>query len=121
LAHSIPDLARPGKLEYFSVRLVYLGRIVEQGGVEAIFYDPQHPYTIELLRSIPELGRAPRSRLNTIEGTVPIPLNLGKGCGFYSRCKEAVKGVCNVDAPPLLEVKPGHLARCFLRLGGRVG
>ena len=103
------------------VAVMYLGRIVEQGAVDAIFYEPQHPYTIELLRSIPELGRAPRSRLNTIEGTVPIPLNLGKGCGFYSRCKEAVKGVCNVDDPPLLEVKPGHLACCFLRPGGRIG
>jgi peptide/nickel transport system ATP-binding protein len=103
------------------VAVMYLGRIVEQGGAEAIFYDPQHPYTVELLRSIPELGRAPRSRLNTIEGTVPIPLNLGKGCGFYSRCKEAVNGVCNTDDPPLLEVKSGHLARCFLRPGGQVG
>lgn len=103
------------------VAVMYLGRIVEQGVTEAIFYDPQHPYTIELLHSIPELGRAPRSRLNTIEGTVPVPLNLGKGCGFYSRCKEAVEGICNADDPPLREVKPNHLARCFLRPGRQVG
>jgi peptide/nickel transport system ATP-binding protein len=74
-----------------------------------------HPYTVELLRSIPELGRTPRSRLNTIEGTVPVPLNLGRRCGFYSRCREAVAGVCDVADPPAVQVRPGHLVRCFLR------
>jgi peptide/nickel transport system ATP-binding protein len=99
------------------VAVMYLGRIVEQANVESIFYDPQHPYTIELLRSIPALGSEPRSRLTTIEGTVPTPLNMGRRCGFYSRCRQAIKGVCNVDDPPNVEVKPGHFVRCVLYAG----
>jgi peptide/nickel transport system ATP-binding protein len=97
------------------VAVMYLGRIVEQASVDTIFYEPSHPYTLELLKSIPELGREPRTRLNTIEGTVPIPLNLGKGCGFFARCKLAIKGTCDVADPELIEVAPGHLVRCFLR------
>ena len=97
------------------VAVMYLGRIVEQCAVDAIFYEPLHPYTVELLRSIPELGREPRTRLSTIEGTVPTPLNLGKGCGFYSRCREAVAGTCDAEDPPLIEVRPGHRVRCLLR------
>ena len=97
------------------VAVMYLGRIVEQSGVDTIFHEPMHPYTVELLRSIPELGRTPRSRLNTIEGTVPVPLNLGRRCGFFSRCREAVAGVCDVADPPAVQARPGHLVRCFLR------
>ena len=97
------------------VAVMYLGRIVEKADVETIFYRPSHPYTLELLKSIPELGREPRTRLNTIEGTVPTPLNMGVGCGFYSRCKLAIKGVCNTADPELIEVEPGHLVRCVLR------
>ncbi len=95
------------------VAVMYLGRIVEYGAVDTIFHEPTHPYTLELLRSIPALGREARTRLTTIEGTVPVPLNLGKGCGFYSRCKRGLDGLCNVEDPPYLEVEPGHLVRCF--------
>jgi peptide/nickel transport system ATP-binding protein len=100
------------------VAVMYLGRIVEKASVETIFYQPSHPYTLELLKSIPELGREPRTRLNTIEGTVPTPLNMGVGCGFFSRCKLAMPGTCNVADPELIEVEPGHLVRCFLRTPG---
>ena len=65
---------------------------------------------------LPSMTKA--SRLNTIEGTVPTPLNLGKGCGFYSRCKLAINGTCNVADPELVEIEPGHLVRCFLRTPG---
>jgi peptide/nickel transport system ATP-binding protein len=95
------------------VAVMYLGRIVEYAQVDAIFHDPCHPYTQELLRSIPEVGRQPRTRLNTIEGTVPVPLNLPKGCGFYSRCRLASHDPCRLSDPPLIEVRKGHYARCF--------
>ncbi|AEE96397.1 ABC transporter ATP-binding protein [Mahella australiensis] len=95
------------------VAVMYLGKIVEQCDINTIFDEPLHPYTKALLSSIPEIGRPARSKLNVIEGTVPIPLNIGKGCGFYSRCKDAKEGLCNTEDPPMTEVKPGHYVRCF--------
>ncbi len=50
--------------------------------------------------------------LDSIEGVVPIPINLPKGCGFYSRCQLAEDGLCNVVEIPLVEVKDGHYVRC---------
>ncbi|MGQ9681450.1 MAG: ABC transporter ATP-binding protein [Anaerolineae bacterium] len=97
------------------VAVMYLGRIVELASVDAIFHEPTHPYTLELLRSIPALDSQPRTRLNSIEGTVPVPLNLGPGCGFYSRCKRGTDGLCDRETPPLIEVKTGHFVRCFPR------
>lgn len=95
------------------VAVMYLGRIVEFSSVDTVFHEPTHPYTLELLRSIPSLHQEPRTLLTTIEGTVPVPLNLKPGCGFYSRCKKGVKGRCDVEDPPLVEVAPGHWVRCF--------
>ena len=95
------------------VAVMYLGRIVEQADVDTIFYDPLHPYTQALLNSIPKVDKKARSRLTTIRGTVPVPLNLRKGCGFYSRCDTAKEGICNVEDPPMVEVAEGHRVRCF--------
>lgn len=96
------------------VAVMYLGRIVEQCDVETLFYEPVHPYTRALLNSIPKVGTTPRTKLSAIEGTVPVPLNIGKGCGFYSRCKEAKEGLCNTEDPPMVEISPNHFVRCFL-------
>jgi peptide/nickel transport system ATP-binding protein len=95
------------------VAVMYLGRIVEFGDVDTIFHSPLHPYTVELLRSIPTLAREPRSRLSTIEGTVPVPMNLGTQCGFHTRCRRRIEGRCDSQDPPLVEVTPGHSVRCF--------
>ena len=95
------------------VAVMYLGRIVEFADVDTVFHRPTHPYTLELLRSIPTLDREPRTRLTTIEGTVPVPLNLKPGCGFFSRCRRGTPGLCDRENPPLLEVEPGHWVRCF--------
>jgi peptide/nickel transport system ATP-binding protein len=95
------------------VAVMYLGRIVEFADVGAVYHEPTHPYTLELLNSIPTLDREPRTHLNTIRGTVPVPLNLKPGCGFYSRCQRGTKGLCDRENPPLVEVKPGHYVRCF--------
>ncbi|NLF01228.1 MAG: ABC transporter ATP-binding protein, partial [Anaerolineales bacterium] len=95
------------------VAVMYLGQIVEYASVDAIFHRPRHPYTIELLRSIPEVGMAARTRLNTIEGTVPTPIGLPPGCHFGSRCRRAVSGRCDCQDPPLVEVEEGHYVRCF--------
>ncbi len=95
------------------VAVMYLGRIVEHANVDSIFYDSRHPYTRSLLASIPEAGKQAGSRLETIRGSVPVPLNLREGCGFYSRCDSAKQEICNVKDPPLVEVAKGHYVRCF--------
>ncbi|HML48189.1 MAG TPA: ABC transporter ATP-binding protein, partial [Clostridia bacterium] len=69
--------------------VMYLGRIIERGGVRQIFHNPMHPYTIRLLRSIPHLGRkVPGARLDAIRGNVPVPIDPKMECGFRSRCDE---------------------------------
>jgi peptide/nickel transport system ATP-binding protein len=93
---------------------MYLGRVAEFAPVDQVFHEPLHPYTQELLRSIPALDLKPRARLNAIEGTVPVPLNLPPACGFHTRCKRKIAGLCDVQDPPMVEVKPGHRVTCFL-------
>jgi peptide/nickel transport system ATP-binding protein len=99
------------------VAVMYLGRLVERGSVDDIFYAPQHPYTLALLGSIPKLGarRARGQRLTAIEGMVPHPLNRPVGCPFNTRCKEAVAGICDRIEPELRELAPGHFGACHMR------
>jgi len=97
-----------------NVAVMYLGKIIEYCDVDSLFYEPVHPYTQALLDSIPAIGTKARTRLRVIEGSVPVPLNTGRGCGFYSRCRFAIEGLCNVEDPPLVQIKPGHLVMCFL-------
>ena len=96
------------------VIVMYLGNVVETAPVDTLFHSPAHPYTQALLQSIPASSVEPRSRLNVIDGTVPVPLNLPAGCGFRSRCKHVIRGVCDVLDPPLIQVNSGHFVRCFL-------
>ncbi len=99
------------------VAVMYLGRVVERGSVDEIFYHPQHPYTLALLGSIPRLGarRTRGERLRAIEGMVPHQLNRPQGCPFNTRCPEAVDGICNATEPQLRELRPGHLGACHMR------
>jgi peptide/nickel transport system ATP-binding protein len=93
------------------VVVMYAGRIVEQASVEALFADPQHPYTIGLLGSIPRLDLV-QERLATIEGQVPMRLANITGCAFAPRCPFA-DARCREVAPPLTDVGNGHLAACW--------
>ncbi len=95
------------------VAVMYLGKVVEYTDVDSLFHGAKHPYTRALLNSIPSVGRDTK-RLESIEGNVPFPMNLPKGCGFYSRCKHAVEGICNIADIPLVEVAEGHYVRCLL-------
>lgn len=96
------------------VVVMYLGKVVEEADVDAVFYNPKHPYTQALLRSIPRVGRKSRERLEVIKGSVPDPYNVPSGCPFYPRCSSFMPGKCDVLEPPYVEVEPGHTARCLL-------
>jgi peptide/nickel transport system ATP-binding protein len=91
------------------VAVMYAGKIVEHGPAEAVFEDPQHPYTIGLMASIPVLS-GPRGRLTTIPGLVPTADAMPRGCRFATRCPFSAP-VCG-EEPPLGAVGPGHRAAC---------
>ena len=93
------------------VLVMYAGRIVESADVNDLFADPQHPYTIGLLGSIPRID-VDRKRLATIEGTVPSPNNQPTGCRFAPRCPFADLR-CRQQPPPLRDVAPGHQVACW--------
>jgi peptide/nickel transport system ATP-binding protein len=96
------------------VVVMYLGRAVERGPVDAIFYDPKHPYTKALLRSIPSITAKPRTKLATLEGSIPHPFARPKGCPFHPRCAEAIKGVCDSHEPVPIAQGEGRDVSCFL-------
>ncbi|KPX49973.1 Oligopeptide/dipeptide ABC transporter [Pseudomonas syringae pv. helianthi] len=93
------------------VMVMYAGRVVESGPVKTLFDDPQHPYTIGLMGSMPSIG--PREgRLATINGRVPTPAEMPAGCRFAGRCPFVIQQ-CRDERPPLLELSPGHFAACI--------
>ena len=93
------------------VGVMYAGKIVESAPVDALFADPQHPYTIGLLGSIPRI-EVDRERLSTIEGSVPSPNNQPKGCRFAPRCPFADPR-CHLEPPPLRDLGPEHRVACW--------
>jgi oligopeptide/dipeptide ABC transporter ATP-binding protein len=98
------------------VAVMYAGRIVEQADVVTIFEQPQHPYTIGLLGSVPVLGVV-KDRLDVIPGNVPNLINLPPGCQFAPRCRARLEHgltICTEQEPELKPVAPGHTVRCWL-------
>jgi len=96
------------------VVVMYLGRVVEQAPVDAIFHDPRHPYTRALLRSIPRIRSRTRERLTPIAGAIPHPYDRPTGCPFHPRCESFMAGKCDRDAPVLRPVGDRHAVSCFL-------
>ena len=96
------------------VAVMYLGRVVEQAPVDAIFHDPRHPYTRALLRSIPRIRSRTRERLTPIEGAVPHPYDRPTGCPFHPRCASFMAGKCDRETPSLRPVGDHHAVSCFL-------
>ncbi len=94
------------------VLVMYSGKIVESASAIEIFDNPKHPYTVGLLESIPNLD-ADKERLNSIEGVVPNPFELPKGCYFAPRCKHAMDR-CWKEQPVDYVVGDDHIAKCFL-------
>jgi oligopeptide/dipeptide ABC transporter ATP-binding protein len=97
------------------VIVMYAGQIVEQGPVDQIFEQPQHPYTWSLLRSIPRVDAIRHERLRSIEGIAPDLLHPPSGCRFHPRCPFRIEK-CFTDDPPLVEVKPNQIASCWVTM-----
>jgi peptide/nickel transport system ATP-binding protein len=97
-----------------AVVVMYLGRVVEQGPVDAIFHEPKHPYTRALLRSIPSIHATTRTTLPTIAGSIPHPYNRPAGCPFHPRCPEVLRGICDASEPALQRVGEEQDVSCFL-------
>ena len=95
------------------VNVMYLGRIVESGTTEVIYANPEHPYTRGLMGSVHKIGGKKEDRLFSIEGTVPLAMNLPRACGFYDRCDARIEGLCDRAEPDLVEIEPDHCIACF--------
>ncbi len=93
------------------VVVMYAGKVVERCAASRLFAEPQHPYTIGLLGSIPRLDRD-AGRLSAIEGIVPDAAAHPAGCRFHPRCPFAIDR-CSKEIPPLVEMTPGHSVACW--------
>ncbi len=106
-----------GVVEHLSDRVVimYLGRVVESVETEALFREPNHPYTQALLREVPRL-ESRHSRFLPIEGEIPSPLDPPSGCHFHPRCPHAMAR-CRSEQPALQEIQSGWWSACHLNDG----
>lgn len=98
------------------VIVMYAGKIVEEAKTKTLFENPQHPYTVGLIKSIPILGdkiRRGKVRLNEIAGVVPSLYELPPGCKFSTRCP-SVMDICQEKEPELKEIETGHFSSCWL-------
>jgi peptide/nickel transport system ATP-binding protein len=94
------------------IAVMYAGRLVETGPVDDVFGRPMMPYTMGLLRSVPNLVTAGRNRLVPLEGRPPSLSALPAGCPFEPRCPISV-AACRSEEPPLIGVGPEHGAACL--------
>ncbi|MFK9094257.1 ABC transporter ATP-binding protein [Bacillus salipaludis] len=94
------------------VVVMYLGQVIEEADVETLFQSPFHPYTLGLLKSIPQLTGNRLEKLHVIEGKVPTLHQVPKGCRFAPRCEFATDK-CRAEMPELKEEASGHKVRCW--------
>ena len=97
-----------------NVAIMYLGQVVEYGPVREILRNPKHPYTADLLRAVPRLGKTMGQRLVAIEGNIPSPFQRPGGCPFHPRCSKFMAGRCDAAMPGITPVTEDHMVRCFL-------
>jgi peptide/nickel transport system ATP-binding protein len=97
-----------------TVAIMYLGEVVEFGPVREILRNPKHPYTADLLRAVPRLGKTMGQRLVAIEGNIPSPFERPSGCPFHPRCSRYIAGRCEHTMPAITAVTDDHMVRCFL-------
>ncbi|MBW4083645.1 ABC transporter ATP-binding protein [Paenibacillus sp. S150] len=95
-----------------SVKVMYLGQIVEEMETDRLFESPLHPYTQGLIQSIPKPDGNRHDELHVIEGTVPSLSRVPRGCGFSTRCPYADKK-CQEEEPPMESAHSKHLVKCW--------
>ncbi|GAB4371343.1 MAG: dipeptide ABC transporter ATP-binding protein [Calditrichia bacterium] len=95
------------------VYIMYLGQIMEQGGVEEIFRDYKHPYTQALMSAIPIPDPKTKRKRIILKGEVPNPIDIPTGCPFHTRCPAKIP-ICSEKLPPQVTFSPTHEARCWL-------
>ncbi|MDM8555982.1 ABC transporter ATP-binding protein [Desulfococcaceae bacterium HSG7] len=93
--------------------IMYLGRIMELGVTKDVITEPYHPYARALIAAVPIPDPAYKRPIPNIKGEVAQPIDPPPGCRFQTRCLE-VMDICGNTAPPLKEIKPGHLVACHL-------
>jgi oligopeptide/dipeptide ABC transporter ATP-binding protein len=107
VSHDLAVIAQTCK----RVAVMYAGQVVETGEVDAVFREPRHPYTLGLLRSVPDFDTT-RDRLASIPGTPPDQASPPSGCRFHPRCT-FVRSDCLTGPVPLAELGDGRGARCL--------
>ncbi len=112
VTHNLPVIRHVSQ----RIGIMYLGRIVEQGPTPTIFRRPAHPYTAGLLAAVPQPDPDLRRDAPPLSGEIPSPRNRPSGCEFHTRCPIATPR-CRAEAPPYVELAPGHGVRCHTPLG----
>ncbi len=92
--------------------VMYAGYIVEENITDEIFYNPSHPYTKGLLKSIPRIDEEEKSKLYSIPGSPPNLVNLPEACPFYPRCDRKIE-ICTKSVPELKQISETHRLACF--------
>jgi oligopeptide transport system ATP-binding protein len=95
------------------VNVMYAGYIIEEAPVKRLYANPQHPYTIGLLGSLPRMDAHERRRLISIEGLPPVLYDKPTACPFAPRCHYRVEH-CLHENPPLMDIEPEHRAACWV-------
>lgn len=95
------------------IAVMYAGQIIELGSSDDIFYNPKHPYTLALLKSVPRLDLHNKEKLITINGTPPDLISPPIGCAFAARCKFCME-ICTDTHPTLTEIDDSHKVSCWL-------
>lgn len=95
-----------------NVAVMYLGKIVEKGNIEDIFYNPAHYYTIALLSAKPALNDEEKIAQIILEGEIPSPINPPNGCSFHPRCFAEKEGICHTKPPGKIKLSETHSVWC---------
>ncbi|UCH03585.1 MAG: ABC transporter ATP-binding protein [Candidatus Thorarchaeota archaeon] len=112
ITHNLGVLAQTAD----NIAIMYAGRLMEVAATDVLFGDPQHPYTQELLKSVPDVSK-PEKKLSWIPGAPPDLLDPPQGCMFHLRCPYVME-ICGEVVPPLTSSKTGGTVACHLYTGG---
>lgn len=99
------------------IAIMYLGEIVEQGTIDQVILESLHPYTVALMKAVPDPDPASKRIEVVIKGEIPSPVNPPSGCRFHTRCPSYIGDVCKKVKPQLVNEGKGHLVACHLYSG----